>query len=243
MHKYLPHLIELRRRLIQSLILFLIVFMPLFYFDNQLYQFIAYPLLQMLPTPVLIASEITTPFTVPMKLAFVSAIFVAAPYFLFQCWGFVAPGLYPLEKKALRPLLIASIFLFYLGISFSFLIICPIALKFFVQAAPPNIKIMADIRHYLEFMLSLLFAGGLAFQVPVITLALLQAKLVSAQFLSHLRPYIIVLAFILGMLLTPPDVLSQILLALPMWGLFELGLLFGKYLEKQHVTMGESPTN
>jgi len=234
MNDYIPHLIELRKRILQSGTVLFVLFCILFYFDETLYSFLAQPLLTHLPSgSQLVAIDITSPFTVPMKLALITACVLAAPYCLFQLWSFIKPGLYRHEKRTIFPFLISSIFLFYLGIFFSFLVLCPMAIHFFVNATPLHVTLMTDIRYYLDFVLTLLFAGGVAFQVPVITVALIQANIVTTLFLTHLRPYIIVLAFILGMLLTPPDVLSQILVALPMWGLFELGLLFAKYLEKK----------
>lgn len=235
MYEFVPHLVDLRKRLIRIAIVILLLFSVLFCIDEQLYTWLAKPLLENLPQGAqLVAVDVTSPFTVPMKLAFILSIFLAAPYCLFEIWSFIAPGLYRREKQTILPFLISSIIFFYLGIAFSFTVICPMTLKFFVNAAPMNVTLMTDIRAYLEFVLTLLFAGGIAFQVPVITLALIRFRIVSTLLLTHLRPYIIVLAFVLGMLLTPPDVLSQILVAVPMWGLFELGLLFGKRFEAKN---------
>ncbi len=231
MNTYIPHLIEFRKRVIRSIIFFLILFFGLFWKDEKLYTFIAKPLLKQLPAGgQLIATEITSPFTVPMKLALVTALILAIPYILYQLWAFVAPGLYKQEKKTILPFLIASIVLFYLGMIFAFYIICPLALGFFTHTAPQGVLVMTDIRYYLDFILLILFSSGIAFQVPVVTLALIQAGIATTQQLSYIRPYVIVGAFVLGMLLTPPDVVSQILLALPMWGLFEAGLLLSRYL-------------
>lgn len=236
MNNYLPYLIELRRKIIHSSVFVLLLFLGLFYIDEWLYAQLAESLQKHLPfDSSIIATEVTSAFTVPMKLAFVTAIFIAIPYLSYQVWSFISPALYPKEKKNLFPLLFASIVFFYTGVAFSYFIICPMALQFFANAAPKNVRILTDIRHYLDFVLTILLAGGLAFQVPVITLALLQAKWVSIANLIYVRPYIIVAAFVVGMLLTPPDVVSQILLALPMWGLFEMVLLVAKYLEKQSI--------
>jgi len=238
MHHYLPYLIELRKKIIHSSLVVLILFLCLFYVDDWLYNLLANPLQKYLPKDSsIIAIEVTSAFTVPMKLAFITAIFIAIPYLLYQLWSFVAPALYPKEKQNLLPLIISSIILFYAGVLFAYFLICPMALQFFVNVAPRNLRILTDIRHYLDFVLTLLLAGGLAFQVPVITLALLKAKWVSIAQLQHVRPYVIVAAFILGMLLTPPDVVSQILLAVPMWGLFEVVLWIAKYLEKTPLSM------
>lgn len=230
MTEYIPHLVELRQRLIRIALVLLVLFMILFYFDAELYYFIAEPLLHNLPIDgKLVAIDITSPFTIPMKLAFITACFLVAPYCLWEVWSFISPGLYKREQKRILPFLMTSILLFYVGIAFGFFVLCPMAIHFFVKATPDNITLMTDIRYYLDFILTLLFAGGVAFQVPVVTTALIRANIVTPFFLSHLRPYVIVLSFIFGMLLTPPDVVSQILVAIPMWGLFELGLLWGKW--------------
>lgn len=234
MNDFIPHLIELRSRLISCLWVFSLSFLVLFYFDEKLYTLLADPLFQVLPEKnSLIATDITSPFTVPMKLAFITTLVLTAPYCLYQIWSFVAPGLYQAEKKTVLPFLIFSILCFYIGILFSYFILCPLALNFFVHLAPKGVLVMTDIRHYLDFVLTLLFAGAIAFQVPVITLALIRSKIISINLMIHLRPYVIVFCFIAGMLLTPPDVLSQILVAIPMWGLYEMGILFGKFLDKK----------
>lgn len=227
---YLPHLIELRARLIRSGFVVLALFLVLFLIDDILYTFIAKPLLLKLPKDsAMIATAVTTPFMVPMKLAFIFACFTAIPYLSYQLWSFLAPGLYLREKQAIQPFVLTSIFLFYLGVGFSYWVICPLALGFFASCAPKGVRVMTDIQAYLDFVLTILFAGGIAFQVPIITCALIKLNVVSIEKLTHLRPYIIVAAFILGMLLTPPDVISQILLALPMWWLFEAGIWWSKY--------------
>lgn len=225
----LPHIVELRQRIIYSVTVIAIVFLFLFYIDEYLYSWIAKPLLATLPIGnTLIATEVTSTFTVPMKLAWVLSLFLTSPFLLYQLWSFITPGLYRNEKRLFSSFLFASTLLFYLGIAFGFFIICPMALSFFTHCAPIGVSVMTDINAYLNFVLSLLLAGGIAFQVPVITIACVKLKWVTVQQLSYLRPYIIVAAFTLGMLLTPPDVLSQVLLALPMWGLFEAGLIVAK---------------
>lgn len=229
LHDYLPYLIELRRRLMRATSLIAILFLFLFWQDETLYTFIAKPLLEFLPIgSALISTEVTAAFTVPMKLALFTAIFLGMPFILFEIWSFVSPGLYKKEKKTILPILWISLLLFYLGSAFSYFIICPMALKFFINSAPKGVTLMTDMRHYLEFFLILFLSGGIAFQVPIITYSCIRARIVSIQQLIHCRPYIIVAAFVLGMLLTPPDVVSQILLALPMWGLFEISLWWGK---------------
>ncbi len=237
----LPHLIELRSRIIRSGLLVLGLFFFLFWIDEYLYTFIAKPLLNELPIgSSIIATEVTAPFTVPMKLAFILSLFLSIPYILYQAWIFIAPGLYPNEKQRTLPFLISSIFLFYLGVAFAYYMICPTALSFFAQCAPEGVTVMTDITAYLDFVLTVLFAGGVAFQVPVVTLLSIQSGWVSITLLEHLRPYVIVIAFILGMLLTPPDVISQVLLALPMWGFFEMGLILAKYLNKKNTIIVNS---
>lgn len=229
MTSYLPHLLELRKRLILSCMVLSSVFLVFFYFDELLYSAIASPLLQQLPKGGhLIATEVTSSFMVPMKLAFITSLFFCMPYLFYQAWAFVAPGLYRNEKKTIFPLLISSLILFYLGTTFAFLVICPMALHFFANCLPPGVVMLTDLRHYLDFVLTVLLGGGIAFQVPIIVFALIRAGVTTADQLIYCRPYVIVAAFVLGMLLTPPDVVSQILLALPMWGLFEIGVFLTK---------------
>jgi sec-independent protein translocase protein TatC len=229
MQDYLPYLSELRMRLIRSICMVTCVFFGLFCMDEFLYSTIAQPFLAQLPAgSFLIATEVTTTFTIPLKLAFILAIFLCIPYLLYELWSFIGPALYRQEKRKILSFLISSTILFYVGVAFAYTLICPMALRFFAHCAPLGVKVMTDIQAYLDFVLSLLLGGGLAFQVPVLTVALIQSQCISIAQLEHFRPYIIVMAFVLGMLLTPPDVISQILLALPMWGLFEIGLFLTK---------------
>ncbi len=218
------YFIEFRTRLIRSLCVIGLLFVALFFVDQTLYHSLAKPLLQKLPMGTMIATDITTPFTVPLKTAFVSALLLGMPYLLYQLWSFIAPALHRNERQQILPLLMASILLFYSGVAFAYGVICPITFGFLTQCAPTGVQIMTDIQAYFDFMLHMLLAGGLAFEVPVFTLLVLKLGLCTIQQLIYLRPYVIVGAFVLGMLLTPPDVLSQIMLALPMWGLFEGGL-------------------
>lgn len=238
----LTHLIEFRKRLIRCSLVILCIFIGLFYIDDYLYTVFAKPLLTQLPLgSALIATEVTTTFTVPMKLALIAALFISIPYVLYELWSFIAPGLFLQEKQKIIPFILSSTILFYLGVSFAYFVICPLALGFFANCAPKGVLVMTDIKSYLDFVLTLLFSSGLAFQVPVITLVLIKTKVVTIEKLSHLRPYVIVTAFILGMILTPPDVVSQILLALPMWGLFEIGLILGK-VKTADASYGQYPT-
>lgn len=234
MDTVIPHLIELRTRIIRCSAIILCLFAALFCIDEHLYAWIAKPLLSQLPAgSSIIATAVTTPFMVPMKLAMILSFFISIPYLLYEIWSFIAPGLYLKEKKMVLPFLIISTILFYTGVGFAYYIICPLALGFFAKCAPVGVLVMTDIQAYLDFVLTVLFGGGIAFQVPIITLALLQSGLVTILQMEHCRPYVIVSAFFMGMILTPPDVVSQILLALPMWWLFESGLLLAKFLNKK----------
>jgi sec-independent protein translocase protein TatC len=221
---HFPYLQELRQRLIRVMGFSGTLFCLFFYWDQVLYDYLAKPLLSQLPLGHLIATDITTPFTVPLKTAFVGTCFISIPLVLHQIWAFIAPALYVREKARVFPLLICSLVLFYSGTAFAYWLIIPFSLRFFIESAPASVQIMTDIQSYLNFVLTLLIAGGLAFQIPMISFGLIQTKVCTAAQLKGFRPYVIVGAFTLGMLLTPPDVISQILLALPMWGLFEGGL-------------------
>jgi sec-independent protein translocase protein TatC len=234
MDSYIPHLIECRTRIIRSGLIILCLFSALFCIDEHLYAWVAKPLLSQLPTgSSLIATAVTTPFMVPLKLAMILSFFLGIPYLLYEIWSFIAPGLYLKEKKRVLPFLVASTILFYGGVMFAYYIICPMALGFFAKCAPVGVLVMTDIQSYLDFVLSVLLAGGIAFQVPIITWVLLHSGLVTISQMAHCRPYVIVATFVIGMILTPPDVVSQILLALPMWGLFEAGLFLAKFLDKK----------
>ncbi len=232
------YLTEFRSRLIRSLCVMGLLFVGFFLVDQPLYHYLAKPLLKQLPLGYMIATNITTPFTAPLQLAFVSALFFSMPYILYQLWSFIAPALHANEKRSILPLLISSILLFYGGVVFAYSVICPISLGFFAQCAPQGVHLMTDIQAYLDFMLHMLLGGGLAFQVPVFTVGMVHTGLCTVQQLIYLRPYVIVGAFVLGMLLTPPDVLSQILLALPMWWLFEGGLWFAKRQKRPRADNG-----
>lgn len=226
----LTHLTELRGRLIRSLLCVLALFLGLSFFANDIYHAIATPLLaQLPPNSAMIATEVASPFLVPFKLTFFVALFLTMPYILFQVWKFIAPGLYTNEKRFALPLLITSILLFYAGAAFAFFIVFPLLFAFFAAVAPEGVTIMTDIGHYLNFILKLFFAFGLAFEVPIATILLTKTGITTTTALAKKRPYIIVGAFTIGMLLTPPDIVSQILLALPIWLLFESGLFLSKY--------------
>ena len=224
------HLIELRSRLLACLVAVLVLFLPLAYFANELYHLLATPLISQLPQGAsMIATDVTSPLLAPLKFAFFLALFLAMPVLLYHLWAFVSPGLYRHEQRLALPLLVSSILLFYLGTAFAYFVVFPLVFSFFTSVAPTGVAVMTDISSYLSFVLKLFFAFGLAFEVPIATVLVIWTGMTSRQALATKRPYIILAAFVLGMLLTPPDVLSQILLALPMWLLFELGLLFSRF--------------
>ena len=228
----IKHLFELRTtalRCIISIILITIILLP---FANQIYSFIATPLIAKLPEgSSMIATEVASPFFAPFKLTLFCGIFFSIPYILYQTWSFIAPGLYINERKLILPLLVSSSLLFYLGIFFAYYVVFPILFAFLTTTAPSNITVMTDINHYLDFILKLFFAFGVSFEIPIATILLIKSNFITIEKLSSNRPYIILFAFFVGMLLTPPDVISQILLAIPIWILFEIGLVLGKYLK------------
>lgn len=225
----ISHLVELRDRLLRSIFSIFIVFICLSFFANDIYHLLATPLLERLPEhSTMIATEVGSPFFTPFKLVAYVALMICMPYILYQAWSFIAPGLYENERRFALPLLVSSIVLFYLGMCFAFFVVFPLVFGFFTRVAPEGVAIMTDINHYLSFVLMLFFAFGLAFEVPVATLLLVKAGITTPAQLAAKRPYIIVSAFVIGMLLTPPDVISQTLLAVPMWCLFELGLIMCK---------------
>lgn len=233
------YLIELRRRLLHCLFLWLPVFATCIFFSESLFHSLALPLLQQSSKePALIATTVVAPIWVPIKFALATSFFVCIPYLFFQLWRFIAPALYQQERQWGWALLIGSILLFYIGMSFVYFIVLPLLFNFFKQFTPQYILFLPDIGHYLSFVLTLFFAFGLSFQVPIVILLTLKLGVVSLTTLTKSRPYVIVGAFIMGMLLTPPDVLSQILLAVPLWGLFEITLGIAKWLKIESYTNG-----
>ncbi len=231
---FLSHLFELRDRLLRVVLVVVLIFAGLFSFANDLYHILATPLLQQLPTgSSMIATEVASPFLTPFKLALVASIFLAMPFILYQAWAFIAPGLYKHEKRLAFPLLFSSIVLFYVGMAFAYYVVFPLVFGFLVTTAPQGVAVMTDISKYLDFVLKLFFAFGVAFEVPIATILLVLAGVTTPDELAAKRAYIIVAAFVVGMLLTPPDVISQTLLALPMWMLFEIGLFFSRMLMRQ----------
>ena len=225
------HLRELRDRFRNTLIAVFVAFLGLFPFANELYTYVSEPLRSLLPEgSSMIATEVTSPFLTPFKLSVVLAVFVAMPVILAQLWGFIAPGLYKSEKRIVIPLLTSSVVLFYVGVAFAYYVVFPLLFGFFTTVGPGDISVMTDINRYLDFVLKIFFAFGLAFEVPVAAVILILTGVVTADQLANNRSHVIVGCFVMGMLLTPPDVISQTLLALPMWLLFEVGLAMGRVL-------------
>ena len=228
---FVSHLIELRDRLLRSVIVVLIVFIPAAIFSGKLFTLLAAPMLSALSTEgVMISTEVAGPFLVPLKFAFALSVAIAIPYLLYQIWSFIAPGLYENEKRLAFPLLFSSTILFYCGIAFAYFVVFPLMFSFFPSVAPEGIEVTPDINHYLGFVLKLFFAFGIAFEVPIATILLIKAGVTTREKLAKKRQYVVLGAFVLGMLLTPPDIFSQTMLALPMWLLFELGLIMSKYV-------------
>jgi sec-independent protein translocase protein TatC len=226
---FVSHLMELRDRLLRSVLVVLAIFVVNAIFANDLYTFFAQPLMAALPEGnSMISTQPHGPFFVPFKLAFALAVIAAVPFLLYQLWAFVAPGLYENEKAMVMPLLVSSTVLFYAGIAFAYYLVFPIIFKFFALTAPEGVAVMTDINEYFTFAMKLFFAFGISFEVPVATVLLVRAGATTTESLAQKRPYIIVGAFVVGMMMTPPDIFSQTLLAVPVWVLFELGLFLSK---------------
>ena len=227
----IAHLIELRDRLIRILVVILLFFLAFIAFANDLYAYLADPLQSLLPEGAsMIATQVASPFLAPFKLALYLSVYCGAPMILYQLWGFIAPGLYDNEKKIAGPLLISSIFLFYAGMAFAYFVVFPLVFGFFTTIGPTGVTVMTDIDAYLSFVLKLFLAFGLAFEIPVATMLLIKAGIASPESLKSKRPYVFIGCFVVGMLVTPPDVISQTLLAVPMWLLFEVGLIGSRFL-------------
>ena len=225
----LSHLYELRTRLLWVTGSVFVVFICLFPFANTLYSWLAGPLMAHLPEDSsMVAIEVASPFLTPFKLAFLVSIVVAIPVILYHAWAFIAPGLYGSEKRLVFPILVSSWFLFYAGMAFAYFVVFPLVFGFFTRVAPEGVAVMTDIGRYLDFVIKIFIAFGAAFEVPVVTLVLVRLGVTTPKKLASKRPYVIVAAFIVGMLLTPPDVISQVLLAIPVWLLFELGLVLSR---------------
>ncbi|GLY61334.1 Sec-independent protein translocase protein TatC [Pectobacterium carotovorum subsp. carotovorum] len=226
----ISHLIELRKRLLNSIICVLAVFISLVYFANDIYQLVSAPLIEQLPAGAsMIATDVASPFFTPIKLTMIVSVFAAAPLVLYQVWAFVAPALYKHERRLMMPLLVSSSLLFYMGMAFAYFVVFPLAFGFFAKTAPIGVLIATDINNYLDFVMALFMAFGISFEVPVAIVLLCWSGVVTPEDLKKKRPYILVGAFVVGMLLTPPDVFSQTLLAIPMYLLFEIGVFFSRF--------------
>lgn len=226
---FVTHLIELRTRLIHALLGMLIIFLPLSIYANEIYSLLADPLLVHMPEGTnMVAIDVISPFLTPLKLSLMLAIFISVPWIFYQIWLFIAPGLYPHEQRIALPLITAGTLLFYSGMLFAYFVVMPLIFQFITATTPDGVAVMTDISKYLDFVLTLFFAFGVAFQVPIATFLLIQTGVSTPQSLAEKRPYVVVGAFVIGMLLTPPDIISQTLLALPMWLLFEIGLFTSK---------------
>ncbi|WP_275269185.1 Sec-independent protein translocase subunit TatC [Pantoea ananatis] len=226
----ISHLIELRKRLLNCIVAVLVIFLALIYFANDIYHAVASPLINQMPAGAsMIATDVASPFFTPIKLTMIVSVFLAVPVILYQVWAFVAPALYRHERKLVMPLLFSSTLLFYVGVAFAYFIVFPLAFGFFAKTAPQGVTIATDITNYLDFVMTLFMAFGVAFEVPVAIVLLCWTGITNPDDLKKKRPYILVGAFVVGMLLTPPDVFSQTLLAIPMYCLFEVGVFFSRY--------------
>lgn len=235
------HLIELRDRLLRIVLVVGVVFIALVPFSNTLFSVLSGPLMAHMPDDSsMIAIEVASPFLIPFKLTLFLALFIAIPYVLYQLWSFVAPGLYKHERRLAMPLLVSSTVLFYTGAAFAYFVVFPLVFAFFTGTAPEGVAVMTDISRYLDFVLTLFFAFGAAFEVPVFTVLLVWTGMATQESLREKRPYVIVGAFVIGMLLTPPDIISQTLLAVPVWLLFELGVYFSGWFIKQREDVSDS---
>ncbi|MAJ87657.1 MAG: twin-arginine translocase subunit TatC [Cellvibrionales bacterium TMED148] len=231
---FLEHIIEFRDRALKSILSVLIIFSGLFSFSNELYLYVSLPIRAFIPeSSGMIATDVASPFLTPFKLTLVISLFAAMPYILFQIWAFLAPGLYQREKKIAIPLFVSSVVLFYAGMAFAYYIVFPLIFMFFASAVPDGITIMPDMRSYLNFALKLFFAFGVSFEIPIGVIILSWMGVANPKNLAAKRPFVFVGCFFFGMLLTPPDVISQILLAVPMWLLFEIGILFGRLVYRE----------
>jgi len=198
-------------------------------FTNYIYAFVSSPLMELMPAgSSMIATEVASPFLAPLRVTIYTALLISVPYFFIELWGFISPGLYKKEKAFVAPLILSSIVLFYAGIIFAYFVVSPIILSFFISAAPDSIQVMTDINKYLDFVLKLFFAFGFAFEIPIATFLIITTGLITKDRIKSLRPYLIISFFVIGMFLTPPDIFSQLFLAIPMWLLFEVGLLISR---------------
>jgi sec-independent protein translocase protein TatC len=232
----ISHLIELRQRLMRAVIAVILCFIPCALISDKLFTFVATPLIKKMPVGTsMIATSLISPFMAPLKLSFFVAIFIAMPYVLFQVWSFVAPGLYKREKRFAIPLMISSILLFYAGVAFAYFVVFPLMFSFLTTTAPTGVQVMTDITNYLDFVLLLFFAFGIAFEMPVATVLLASTGLVRVETMTKNRGYVILGIFVVAAFLTPPDALSQTAMALPMWLLYEVGILLSRILLRERL--------
>jgi sec-independent protein translocase protein TatC len=230
---FISHLIEMRNRLLRAVLAVVVIFVLLFPWAQDLYALLAEPMLASLPQGgQMIATEVTTPFFVPVKVTMMTAFLIALPWIFYQIWAFVAPGLYQHEKRLGLPLIVSSVLLFLLGMAFAYFLVFPVVFGFIVGIAPEGVAVMTDIGKYLDFVLTLFLAFGITFEVPVAVVLLVKTGMVSVDKLREIRPYVVVGAFVIGAIFTPPDVISQIMLAVPMWLLYELGILIAAMITK-----------
>jgi sec-independent protein translocase protein TatC len=238
------HLLELRNRLLRSVLGVLLVFCCLVYFAQDLYQYVAQPLLETMPQgSQMIATDVASPFFAPFKLTLVLSLFIAMPFVLYQVWSFVAPGLYANEKRLIAPLMLGSTVLFYGGIAFAYFLVFPVVFAFFTSVAPEGVVIATDISSYLDFILKLFFAFGIAFEIPIAIILMCWTGMTTPDSLREKRPYVVVGAFVIGMLLTPPDIISQTMLAVPMLLLFEVGIIIASMYHKEDESIGIQEQN
>jgi sec-independent protein translocase protein TatC len=229
----ISHLLELRDRLLRAVIAVGIAFVPLAIYSNELFTFVARPLIEKLPEGTsLIATSVVSPFMAPLKLALLAALFVAAPYVLYQVWAFVAPGLYKREKRFALPLFFSSVALFYVGVAFAYYVVFPMMFAFLTKTTPEGVKMMTDIASYLDFTMLLFFAFGIAFEVPIATVLLATTGMVSVEQLKKNRGYVLLGIFVVAAFLTPPDAISQSFMAVPMYLLYEIGILFAQWIQR-----------
>ncbi len=237
---FISHLIELRDRLLRSVIVWVVLFVCLFPFANDLYSLLAQPMLEKLPKGgQMIATEVVTPFFVPIKVAMMTAFLGALPVILYQVWAFIAPGLYAHEKKFIVPMVVASLFLFGCGMAFAYFLVFPVVFGFIIGIAPVGVAVMTDINKYLDFVITMFLAFGITFEVPIVVVALAYTGMVEIHQFKEARPYVIVGAFVIGAIFTPPDVVSQIMLAVPLWLLYELGVVVAGWMLRNKSTSEE----
>jgi len=237
----ISHLLELRDRLLRAFLAVIVVFVPIAFFSNEVFTLVAQPLIDKLPAgSSLIATSVISPFMTPFKLAFFVALFAAMPYVLYQVWAFVAPGLYRHEKRFALPLLMSSIILFYAGVAFAYFVVFPVMFDFFASTTPAGVRMMTDIASYMDFVLTMFLCFGLAFEVPVVVVLLVLTGLVKVDKLAEIRGYVLIGIFVIAALLTPPDAISQTIMAVPMYLLYEGGLLMARLMQRMRSKTAEA---